>query len=101
MSTELTLIALVLGSLAITAVCRRRGLPAPLVLVVAGLLVSRVPGIAEVTFDPNVVMLLVLTPLLYSAGLGSSYIGIRANLRPIGLLAVGLVAFTTLVVGLV
>ena len=100
-STELTLIALVLGSLAVTALCRRYGLPAPLVLVVAGLLASLVPGVVEVTFDPNVVMLLVLTPLLYSAGLGSSYAGIRANLRPIGLLAVGLVAFTTVVVGLV
>jgi monovalent cation/hydrogen antiporter len=100
-STELTLIALVLGSLAITAVCRRHGLPAPLVLVVAGLLVSLLPGPVEVTFDPNVVMLLVLTPLLYSAGLGSSYAGIRANLRPIGLLAVGLVGFTAVVVGLV
>ncbi len=101
MSTELTLIALVLGSLAVTALCRRYGLSAPLVLVVAGLLASLAPGIVEVTFDPNVVMLLVLTPLLYSAGLGSSYAGIRANLRPIGLLAVGLVAFTTVVVGFV
>ena len=101
MSTELTLIALVLGSLAVTALCRRYGLPAPLVLVVAGLLASLAPGVVEVTFDPNVVMLLVLTPLLYSAGLGSSYAGIRANLRPIGLLAVGLVAFTTVVVGFV
>jgi len=100
-STELTLIALVLGSLAVTALCRRYGLPAPLVLVVAGLLASLAPGVVEVTFDPNVVMLLVLTPLLYSAGLGSSYAGIRANLRPIALLAVGLVAFTTVVVGFV
>ncbi len=39
-------------------------------------------------------LLLVLTPLLYSAALESSYLDIRANLRPIGLLAVGLVAFT-------
>jgi monovalent cation/hydrogen antiporter len=101
MSTELTLIALVLGSLAVTAVCRRKGWSAPLVLVVAGLLASLVPGVAEVAFDPEVVLLVVLTPLLYSAALGSSYVGIRANLRPIGLLAVGLVAFTTVVVGLV
>jgi CPA1 family monovalent cation:H+ antiporter len=100
-STELTIVALVLGSLAVTAVCRRVGLPAPLVLVVAGLLASLVPGVVEVAFDPDVVLLLVLTPLLYSAALGSSYLGIRANVRPIGLLAVGLVAFTTLVVGLV
>ena len=101
MTTEMAVIALVLGSLAVTAACRRYGLSAPLALVVVGLLVSLVPGTAEVTFDPNVVMLIVLTPLLYSAGLGSSYIGIRANLRPIGLLAVGLVGFTTIVVGFV
>jgi CPA1 family monovalent cation:H+ antiporter len=98
---ELTLVALVLGSLAVTAVCRRFGLSSPLVLVVAGLLASMVPGVVDVAFDPDVVLLVVLTPLLYSAALGSSYLGIRANLRPIGLLAVGLVAFTTLVVGLV
>jgi CPA1 family monovalent cation:H+ antiporter len=100
-NTELNLITLVLCSLAVTAVCRRHGLSAPLVLVVAGLLASLVPGTVEVTFDPNVVMLVVLTPLLYSAGLGSSYIGFRSNLRPIMLLAVGLVAFTTVVVGVV
>jgi CPA1 family monovalent cation:H+ antiporter len=100
-SLELTLIALVLGSLGVTAVCRRFGLSSPLVLVVAGLLASLIPGVADVAFDPDVVMLVVLTPLLYSAALGSSYLAIRANLRPIGLLAVGLVAFTTLVVGLV
>src|SRR5919107_4857700 len=98
---ELTLVALVLGSLAVTAVCRRFGLSSPLVLVVAGLLASMVPGVVDVAFDPDVVLLVVLTPLLYSAALGSSYVGIRANLRPIGLLAIGLVAFTTLVVGLV
>src|SRR5919107_113160 len=98
---ELTLVALVLGSLAVTAVCRRFGLSSPLVLVVAGLLASMVPGVVDVAFDPDVVLLVVLTPLLYSAALGSSYLGIRANLRPIGLLAVGLVAFTMLVVGLV
>jgi CPA1 family monovalent cation:H+ antiporter len=100
-STELGLIALVLGSLAVTAACRRLGLSAPLALVVAGLLVSLIPGVASVTFDPDVVLLLVLTPLLYSAALSSSYLGIRANVRPIGLLAVGLPAFTALVVGLV
>jgi monovalent cation/hydrogen antiporter len=98
---ELTLVALVLGSLAVTAVCRRFGLSSPLVLVVAGLLASLIPGVVEVAFDPDVVLLVVLTPLLYSAALSSSYLGIRANVRPIGLLAVGLVAFTTLVVGLV
>jgi CPA1 family monovalent cation:H+ antiporter len=101
LNLELAVLALVLGSLAVTAVCRRIGAPAPLVLVVAGLAASLIPGAVEVTFDPQVVLLLVLTPLLYSAALDSSYLGIRANKRPIGLLAVGLVAFTAVVVGVV
>ena len=78
-----------------------RALSAPLVLVAVGLAVSLVPGVRDITFDPDVVLLLVLTPLLYSAALGSSYLNIRANARPIALLAVGLVVFTAVVVGLV
>ena len=101
LNLELAVLALVFGSLAVTAVCRRTGAPAPLVLVVAGLAASLIPGTVEVTFDPQVVLLLVLTPLLYSAALDSSFLGIRANKRPIGLLAVGLVAFTAVVVGVV
>lgn len=98
---ELAVLALVLGSLAVTAVCRRLGASSALVLVLAGLAASLIPGVIEVTFDPQVVLLLVLTPLLYSAALDSSYLGIRANKRPIGLLAVGLVTFTAVVVGVV
>ncbi|MEJ3652210.1 Na+/H+ antiporter [Actinomycetes bacterium KLBMP 9759] len=101
MHIEVTLLALVVGSLALTWVCRRFDVSAPLVLVVAGIAASFLPGVDLVEFDPNVVMLLVLTPLLYSAALESSYMGIKANRRPIGLLAVGLVAFSTFAVGLV
>ena len=98
---EVTLLALVVGSLAVTWVCRRLDVSAPLVLVVVGIAASFLPGVGAVAIDPNVVMLVVLVPLLYSAALESSYIGIKANKRAIGLLAVGLVAFTALVVGLV
>lgn len=68
-------------------------------LVAAGLVVSFIPGVPEFELDPHVILVLVLAPLLYSAALDSSYLNIRANLRPIGLLAVGLVLFTTFVVG--
>ncbi|MGI5126957.1 Na+/H+ antiporter [Pseudonocardia sp. CA-107938] len=101
MTTEITILALVLGALAITWLCRRFDVSAPLVLVVVGIAVSFVPGVEIVEFDPEIVLLLVLTPLLYSSALESSYLDIRANLRPIGLLAVGLVAFTAVVVGVV
>ncbi len=101
MHTELLVLGLVLGALAVTWVCRRYELPAPLVLVVVGIAASFLPGVGSVSFDPDVVLLLVLTPLLYSSALESSYLGIRSNLRPIGLLAIGLPAFTALVVGFV
>jgi monovalent cation/hydrogen antiporter len=95
-----SLIALVLGSLAVTAVCRRFRSSPTLVLVVVGIAVSFIPGIPDFGLDPDVVLLGVLTPLLYSAALDSSYLGFRANLRPISLLAVGLVIFSTAVIGL-
>ncbi|HEY9414046.1 MAG TPA: cation:proton antiporter, partial [Pseudonocardia sp.] len=97
----LPLIALVIASLAVTAICRRCGLGAPLPLVVAGIGASFIPGMPDFSIEPDVVLALVLTPLLYSAALDSSYLDFRANLRQIGLLAVGLVIFSTLVVGLV
>lgn len=101
MHTEFLLLALVAGSLAVTWLCRRRDLPAPLVLVVAGIGASFLPGVEAVEFDPTIVMIVVLTPLLYSSALDTSYLGIRANLRSIGLLAVGLPVFSAVLVGLV
>ncbi|MCX6462656.1 MAG: Na+/H+ antiporter, partial [Pseudonocardiales bacterium] len=77
MHVELTLLVLVLGALAITAVCRRFDVSAPLVLVVAGIAASFLPGIEGLEIEPDIVLLVVLTPLLYSAALESSYLGIR------------------------
>jgi Na+/H+ antiporter len=99
--TELLLLALVTGSLAVTWVCRRLDISAPLLLVVVGIAASFIPGVETVQFDPNLVLFAVLTPLLYSAALESSFLGIRQNLRPIGLLAVGLPVFSAFAVGLV
>ncbi|SFR18322.1 NhaP-type Na+/H+ or K+/H+ antiporter [Lentzea waywayandensis] len=93
------LLLLLLGALIVTSLARRLNWPAPLVLVAVGLVVSFIPGVPEFQLDPHLILVLVLPPLLYSAALDSSYLNIRANLRPIGLLAVGLVLFTTLLVG--
>ncbi|NKE57109.1 Na+/H+ antiporter [Lentzea sp. PSKA42] len=93
------LLLLLLGALVVTSIARRLNWSAPLVLVAVGLVVSFIPGVPEFGIDPHLILVLVLPPLLYSAALDSSYLNIRANLRPIGLLAVGLVLFTTFVVG--
>uniref|UniRef100_UPI003D8C1E4F Na+/H+ antiporter n=1 Tax=Gordonia sp. B7-2 TaxID=3420932 RepID=UPI003D8C1E4F len=99
MSPELLLVAV--AAVPIAALCRRYGLSAPLVLVTVGLAVGWIPGMPEVMLEPDLVLFLILPPLLYSAAQDSSYQAIRANRRAIGLLAVGLPLFTTLVVGLV
>ena len=60
---------LVAGAVAVTAVCRRRGWPAPLVLVAAAIVVSVVPGIPRFEIEPEILLDFVLPPLLYSAAL--------------------------------
>ncbi|MDF5752373.1 Na+/H+ antiporter [Spongiactinospora sp. TRM90649] len=100
-ATGLQLLALAAGALALAAVARRRGWPAPLLLVAAGLLVSFIPGVPVYQLDPEIVLLVFLPPLLYSAALDSSFLRLRDFKRAVGLLSVGLVLFTTLVVGVV
>ncbi|MFD8271580.1 Na+/H+ antiporter [Streptomyces flaveolus] len=93
------LLLLVAGSAAIAAAGRRTPVPAPLLLVAAGLAVSYVPGVPDYTLDPHVVLPLLLPPLLYTAATDSSYLDLRAQLRPVALLSVGYVLFATFVVG--
>jgi Na+/H+ antiporter len=92
---------LLVGATAVAGLARRLRVSAPVLLVVVGLAVSFIPGVPDYTLNPDVVLLLILPPLLYSAALESSYIGFRANLRPIGFLSIGLVLATTVVVGFV
>jgi CPA1 family monovalent cation:H+ antiporter len=90
-----TLVALVATVLATTAICNRFDLSAPLVLIVVGIVGSYLPFVPEVELHPEVVLLGLLPPLLYAAALQTSLVDFNANRRPILLLSVGLVAFTT------
>jgi len=90
-----TLVALVATVLATTAVCARWDLSSPLTLIAVGIAGSYVPFIPEVELHPEVVLLGLLPPLLYAASLQTSLVDFNANRRPILLLSVGLVAFTT------
>ncbi|QXQ08289.1 Na+/H+ antiporter [Sphingosinicellaceae bacterium] len=79
----------------------RLRLPHSILLVIVGVAISLIPGVPTVSIDPDVVLLLMLPPLLYSAGVGMSWRGFRDNLRPILLLAIGCVLFTAVVVAAV
>ncbi|MET9729975.1 Na+/H+ antiporter [Streptomyces sp. NPDC006458] len=93
------LLLLVAGSAAVAGAARRGPVPAPLLLVAAGLALSYVPGIPDYHLEPEIVLPLVLPPLLYTAAVDSSYLDLRAQVRPVALLSVGYVLFATFVVG--
>jgi CPA1 family monovalent cation:H+ antiporter len=97
----LTLIVLLTVVIAIGGVSLYYDLPAPLILTVIGAVASFVPGVPTVELTPDLVLIGLLPPLLYAAAIRTSLVDFRHNLRPIGLLSVGLVVFTTLGVGLV
>ncbi len=75
--------------------------PAPIVLVLGGLGIAFVPGLPEIELDPDIVFLVFLPPLVFSAGWRTSPRELRTVVRPLGLLAVGLVFLTTAVVAVV
>lgn len=98
-TTGLQLLLLAGGAIAVAGLARRKGWPAPLLLVAAGLAVS--PLVPPVRLDPELVLYVFLPPLLYSAAFDSSYLRLRDVGRSVALLSVGLVLFTAAAVGLV
>ena len=95
---ELVLL-LLLCSVALGWVARRFKFPYPIALVVGGALLGFIPRLPQIPFDPQTILILVLPPILYQAALLTSWHDFKANIRPISLLAFGLVLATTLVVG--
>jgi CPA1 family monovalent cation:H+ antiporter len=98
---ELSLFCLLLALGALLVVAAMRGLPVPLLLVCGGLLLGFVPGLPRVELPPDLVLVAILPPLLYSAAFFTGLRDLRYNLRPIGLLAFGLVIATTVGVAIV
>ena len=97
--TEIIL-GLLLAVAALAWIANRLRVPYPIFLVVGGLALSFIPRLPTVTLRPDLVFVLFLPPILYYAGLHTSWRDFRANIRPIATLAVGLVIFTTLAVAL-
>jgi monovalent cation/hydrogen antiporter len=94
------LVLLAVSVLAGTTLAERAGFPPPLLLIVLGVVASYVPGVPTVHLTSDVVLLGLLPPLLYAAAIQTSLVDFNANRRPILLLSVGLVVFTTVGVAL-
>jgi CPA1 family monovalent cation:H+ antiporter len=86
---------------ALTALARRLPVPTPILQVGAGLLIGLVPGISMPELDPNLVFFVFLPPALWAAAFFTSPREFKANLRPITLLAIGLVLVTSVAVAVV
>ncbi|MGB2656829.1 MAG: cation:proton antiporter, partial [Pseudolabrys sp.] len=85
-----------LAILAVVAVSAKRlNIVPSILLVVAGIGMAFIPGLPKVELAPEVVLLVILPPLIYSAGVAMSWRDFKFNLRPIALLAFGCVVFTT------
>ncbi|CAN5506450.1 Na+/H+ antiporter [soil metagenome] len=91
---ELVVFGLLVAVAGLAVVARLVRVPYPILLVVGGLGIGLVPGVPEVALDPDLVLLIFLPPLLYAAAFFSNLRELRANARPIGLLAIGLVIAT-------
>ncbi|UNK71408.1 cation:proton antiporter [Microbacterium sp. H1-D42] len=91
----------VVGAVAVAAVARRRGWPAPLLVTVVALAASFLPFVPNISIDGHVLLNIVLPPLLYSAALDVSFFSFRRSMPQIRRLGIGLVVVTAVVVGLV
>ena len=91
---ELVLLALLGAVAGLTALAPLLRVPYPILLVVGGLGLGFVPGIPRLELAPQLVLVGILPPLLYSGGFFTGLRELRANARPIAFLSLGLVAAT-------
>jgi Na+/H+ antiporter len=89
------LLLLLIAIAAVGVVAKRTNIPPAILLVLTGVLLALVPGLPAVRLAPELVLLLVLPPLIYSSAVAMSWREFCFNLRPISLLAIGCVVFTT------
>lgn len=95
------IIMLFAAVLTLTTVARKVFIPYPILLVIGGLALGLVPGVPRMALDPDLVFLVFLPPILSAAAFFTPLREFRANIRPISLLAVGLVVVTTAAVAAV
>src|ERR1700686_3663273 len=90
------LVSLLIVIAAVAVVAERLKIPPAILLVITGVVLALIPGLPTVELAPEFVLLLVLPPVIFSSAVAMSWREFRYNLRPISLLAVGCVGFTTI-----
>ena len=99
---ESSLIFVLMTSVVVVAVIAKRfALPYPIAFVIGGSILAFIPNLPQFELSPDWVFLIFLPPLLFAGGWQTDWKTFKANARPIGLLAIGLVVATTGVVAIV
>jgi len=97
---EVFIVVLFVSVAGLNTLARWLSVPYPILLVIGGLILGLVPGMPEIALDPELVLLIFLPPLLYSAAFFSDLRALRDDIRAISMLAIGLVLVTLLAVAL-
>jgi monovalent cation/hydrogen antiporter len=98
---QLVLLALLVAMAALLVAAPRLRIPYPILLVLGGLALGFVPGIPSLQLPPDLVLVAILPALLYASAFFTSLRDLRAKIGPISILAIGLVAATTVAVAAV
>jgi Na+/H+ antiporter len=91
---ELILLLLLALVAVLAVIAKKVRIAYPIVLMIGGLLLSFVPHVPRISLNPNVFVLVILPPLIFSAAFRTSWRDFRENLITIVMLAFGLVGFT-------
>ncbi len=97
MSPALLLVVLLCATVAAAILAKRVNVPYPIAFVIGGILLAFVPHLPQPHIDPQLIFLLVLPPLLLAGGWSTDLEEFKRNVRPIALLAIGLVIFSTII----
>ena len=92
-------LAMMAACVALAVLARLAGLPYAVVLILAGSAIAFIPGLPDVTLNPELALAFFLPPLLQASAFRTDWNAFRRNLRPILLLAVGCVVFTAFAIG--
>lgn len=92
---------LLLSSIVLVGIAQKIHVPYPIILILGGAALSFIPGIGNIYFNPNLILMIFLPPILYYSAFGISFSEFQRNWKNIFSLALGLVAFTTLVIGVI
>jgi NhaP-type Na+/H+ or K+/H+ antiporter len=101
MDILIAVLAILVAIAILFEIARRVGVPYPTLLVLGGLGLAFVPGLPKIQLAPDLILLVFLPPLLFSAAADSPSRDLRANLAPLFRLSIGLVFFTMVAVAVV